>query len=190
MPQPLTQADLVILSLLLERPMHGYDVVEEYERQEVKDWASVSKAQVYYALKKLGASGHIAPKAPGAEPDPRGKTVFAVSPLGRAALVEALTDDAWASGRRPQPFATWLGLSIHANPDTRAPMIERRRAFLMAELDRERASHAYVQELDSERARVGVHAIALTIACIEAELAWLDTRLGQPRSNRTCVSHE
>lgn len=175
MSQPLTRADLVILSLLLERPMHGYDVVEEYDRQEVKDWASVSKAQVYYALKKLAASGHIAAEAPGTGPDPRGKTVFVVTSLGRSALAEALADEAWITGRRPQPFATWLGLSIHADPGVRAAMVERRRAFLRTELEREAASHAYVQGLDSDRARVGVHVIALTIACIRAELEWLDT---------------
>jgi DNA-binding PadR family transcriptional regulator len=29
-----TTADLVVLSLLLERPMHGYDLLDEYRRQE------------------------------------------------------------------------------------------------------------------------------------------------------------
>ncbi len=175
MSQPLTHADLVILSLLLERPMHGYDVGQEYERQEVKDWASVSKAQVYYALKKLAASGHVAPVTGEGAPDPRGKTTFAVTPSGEAAVAEALNDEAWATGRRPQPFATWLGLSMHAAPETRARMVERRRAFLQAELEREAASHAYVEGLTSERARVGLKIIVLTIASIRTELEWLDT---------------
>ncbi len=74
---------------------------------------------------------------------------------------------------RPPPFATWLGPSIHANPGTRAAMVARRRAFLQAELERERASHLYVQHLGTERARVGVHVIAL--ASLRAELDWLDT---------------
>ena len=47
----LTTADLVVLSLLAERNMHGYDLLAEYSRQEVADWASISKAQLYYALK-------------------------------------------------------------------------------------------------------------------------------------------
>ena len=54
-PGPLTTADLVVLSLLAERAMHGYELLGEYDRQEVVDWASVSKAQVYYALQKLAA---------------------------------------------------------------------------------------------------------------------------------------
>ena len=55
----LTTADVVVLSLLTERAMHGYDLISEYERQEVVDWASVSKAQVYYALQKLERLGLI-----------------------------------------------------------------------------------------------------------------------------------
>ncbi len=46
----LTTADLVVLSLLREQPMHGYDLLAAYQRQEVEDWASVSKAQVYRGI--------------------------------------------------------------------------------------------------------------------------------------------
>ena len=57
----LTTADLVVLSLLTERAMHGYELLGEYERQEIADWASVSKAQVYYALQKLAELDLIEP---------------------------------------------------------------------------------------------------------------------------------
>jgi DNA-binding PadR family transcriptional regulator len=33
----------VVLSLLAERAMHGYELLKEYERQEVADWAPVSR---------------------------------------------------------------------------------------------------------------------------------------------------
>ena len=57
----LTTADLVVLSLLAEQPMHGYDLLAEYERQEVVDWASVSKAQLYYARAKLADPPGVTP---------------------------------------------------------------------------------------------------------------------------------
>ena len=60
----LTPADLVVLGLLLERPMHGYEVNQELARREVGDWAGVSRPQVYYSLRKLADAGHIGP-APG-----------------------------------------------------------------------------------------------------------------------------
>ena len=49
----LTIPDLVVLGLLSEGPMHGYEIVAELERREVKDWAGISRPQVYYSLDKL-----------------------------------------------------------------------------------------------------------------------------------------
>ena len=43
----LTTPDLVLLSLLAERPMHGYQANLELERREVRDWAGISRPQVY-----------------------------------------------------------------------------------------------------------------------------------------------
>src|SRR5215471_15211432 len=48
----LTTPDLVILSLLDERPRHGYEVNAELERRQVRDWAAVSRPQIYYALER------------------------------------------------------------------------------------------------------------------------------------------
>ena len=49
----LTTPDLVLLSLLAERPMHGYQANLELERRQVRDWAGISRPQVYYSLGKL-----------------------------------------------------------------------------------------------------------------------------------------
>ena len=45
--------DLVLLSLLAERPQHGYQANLELERRQVRDWAGISRPQVYYSLEKL-----------------------------------------------------------------------------------------------------------------------------------------
>ena len=174
-PPKLTQADMVVLSLLLERPMHGYDLAQEYDRQEIRDWASVSKAQVYYALKKLDELGLVVAAAGIDAADTRGKTVYTVTKDGKAALELQLTDDEWVEQRRPQPFATWTGLSMHCSEDVRRTMLKRRRAFLEFELRREQASYAIVADMASERSKVGLKIIALTIAMIETELMWLDS---------------
>ena len=46
----LTTPDLVLLSLLAERPMHGYQANLELERREIRDWAGISRPQIYYSL--------------------------------------------------------------------------------------------------------------------------------------------
>ena len=167
----LTTADVVVLSLLTERAMHGYDLISEYERQEVVDWASVSKAQVYYALQKLERLGLVA-----AAPDTEGareRTVFAPTDKGRGALSADLSHTDWAKGRTANPFATWLGLSMHAGPDAIPPMILARREFLEEELARERASLGFLLTLETERARAGRLIVDLVIRTLEAEQEWL-----------------
>ncbi len=53
----LTTPDLVLLSVLAERPMHGYEANLELERRQVRDWAGISRPQVYYSLEKLAQLG-------------------------------------------------------------------------------------------------------------------------------------
>ncbi|MEM9811047.1 MAG: hypothetical protein AAF913_00115, partial [Pseudomonadota bacterium] len=136
-------------------------------------WAAVSRAQIYYALDKLRGAGLLAPleETPA---DPRGKTVLAVTPEGERVLADALASDDWATGRRPQPFTTWLGLSIHARPDARERIIDARRNFLRAEIAREEASLAELATVASPRVAVGRKTIELALLQLRAELAWID----------------
>ena len=55
--EKLTTPDLVLLSLLAERPMHGYQANATLEARKVREWAGVSRPQVYYSLDKLARLG-------------------------------------------------------------------------------------------------------------------------------------
>lgn len=181
----LTAADLVVLGLLLERPMHGYEVNQELERREVRDWAGVSRPQVYYSLRKLADAGHIGP-APGraagaergsaergsAEGGPE-RRVYRVTAAGRRAYAAALARPEWATQRPPPPFVTWLVLATHADPAVRARQLARRRAFLEAEAMRERATLAAILAGTGPTVVVAALVVSLTIRQFEAELAWL-----------------
>ena len=43
----LTTPDLVVLAMLAEESMHGYQLNNELERRDVKDWAGISRPQVF-----------------------------------------------------------------------------------------------------------------------------------------------
>ena len=181
----LTAADLVVLGLLLERPMHGYEVNQELARREVGDWAGVSRPQVYYSLRKLADAGHIGP-APGraagaergsaergsAEGGPE-RRVYRVTAAGRRAYAAALARPEWATQRPPPPFVTWLVLATHADPAVRTRQLARRRAFLEAEATRERATLAAILAGTGPAVVVAALVVSLTIRQFEAELAWL-----------------
>lgn len=169
----LTTADLVVLSLIAEQPTHGYDLLQAYRRQEVEDWTSVSKAQLYYALNKLADEGLIAPES--GEENPRGRTVYRVTQAGKDALRSGLSRQHWARARIALPFATWVGLSTHARKADIKAIVAARRTFLESELMRERASLEFIKTLNTPRAVKGTAIVRLVIAQIETELLWIST---------------
>src|SRR5260370_4700965 len=112
----LTIPDLVLLSLLAERPMHGYEANLELERRDIRDWAAISRPQVYYSLEKLAAAGFIR-KTDSSEPvsGPE-RAVFQTTVAGRTATARALEREAWTTQRDHPAFATWIALSWLAHP--------------------------------------------------------------------------
>src|SRR5258708_22356386 len=112
----LTTPDLVILSLLAERPMHGYEVNATLENRKIRDWAAVSRPQIYYSLDKLTGLGlirAILEDSPSAGPERR---VLQTTEQGRKRLADALESIHWTRTLVHQPFLTWLALSWQARP--------------------------------------------------------------------------
>src|SRR5215469_5162881 len=119
--------------------MHGYQANLELERRQVRDWAGVSRPQVYYSLDKLARLRLVrstASQEPAEGPD---RHVFQTTTDGRSALANALERDDWTTGRDRPPFLTWMALSWRAKPGVFEAQVRRRRAFVVQELARERA---------------------------------------------------
>jgi len=170
----LTTPDLVVLSLLAERAMHGYEVRAELERRQVKDWAAVSRPQIYYSLEKLARLGFIREPeadAPSAGPERR---VYSTTPAGTAALSDALERGDWTRERERPPFLTWMALSWLARPGVFKRQLQRRRAFLEQELAREEATLAAVRREVGHEFHEAVWMLRLMIQQMRAELRWLD----------------
>lgn len=169
----LTTPDLILLSLLAEKPMHGYQANAELERREIRDWANISRPQVYYSIEKLARSGLIRPSRSAGPTEGPERRVFQTTRRGRNALANALQRKGWATARERPPFLTWMALSWQARTGVFLRQIQRRRKFLERELARERAT------LDSVRAEVGhdfheaVWMITLMTEQFQTELRWL-----------------
>src|SRR5437773_3375924 len=82
----LTTPDLVLLSLLAERPMHGYQANLELERRQIRDWAGVSRPQVYYSLDKLERLRLIRPRESEGPPPGPERRMYSTTAAGRTAL--------------------------------------------------------------------------------------------------------
>src|SRR6267378_2769737 len=126
----LTTPDLVLLSLLAERPMHGYQANLELERREIRDWAGISRPQVYYSLEKLARAGLIRGLETGERAAGPERSAFETTTKGNAALANALEHDEWTTQRERPAFLTWIALSWQARPGVFEKQMERRREFL------------------------------------------------------------
>lgn len=171
----LTVADLVVLALLHERPMHGYAASAELEYREARDWAGISRPQVYYSLKKLAEQGDVAPAGEGGDDPAAGpeRRVYAPTEKGREALAAALERADWAEQRPPPAFLTWMALAHHARPGAIARQVRRRRAFLEREAARERETLASFGDGGGPAHTAARLMVDLTVRQFEAELAWL-----------------
>jgi DNA-binding PadR family transcriptional regulator len=168
----LTTPDLVLLSLLAERPMHGYEANLELERRQVRDWAGISRPQVYYSLEKLAKIGLLRAAhsdEPAAGPE---RNVFTTSTQGCAALADALEREDWATQHDRPLFLTWMALSWQARPGVVERQLRRREQFLRKELFREEATLEAVLAEVGHRFHEAVWMLTLVIEQLRTELRW------------------
>jgi DNA-binding PadR family transcriptional regulator len=171
--ETLTTPDLVLLSLLAERAMHGYQANLELERRCVRDWAGISRPQVYYSLEKLAAAGLVRAAESHEPAEGPERRVFETTAKGRTALSEALEREEWTTQRDRPPFLTWVALSWQARPGVFARQIAGRREFLHTELAREEQTLREILEETGHRYHEAVWMVSLMIEQFRAELEWL-----------------
>jgi DNA-binding PadR family transcriptional regulator len=184
----LTTPDLVLLSLLAERPMHGYQANAELVRREIKDWAGISRPQVYYSLEKLARAGLIRSletDEPASGPE---RSSFETTAKGRAALADALEREDWTTQRDRPPFLTWVALSWQARPGVFQEQIRRRQKFLEKEVVREKEVLRSILEEVGHPYHEAVWMVSLMIEQSKTELRWLN-RVARESKKRGSAQH-
>lgn len=181
----LTKNDLLALGLLLDRPMHGYEISRHVKTEGVDTWYDISTPAVYYSLNKLHQQGLI--REIGSRRGDGEKTVYHVTEKGReqffAGMEETLTS------REPVRFEYDLGIFLlNKLPRSRAlSLLEQRMDFLRhrsATLD-----EALEQERESgEPLRVAI--LEHAAACAGMEKRWLGGIIQHLRGEETAGERE
>jgi len=184
----LTTPDLVLLSLLAERPMHGYQANAELERRDIRDWAGISRPHVYYSLEKLAGAGMIRSLETGEHAAGPERSSFETTPKGRAALADALEREDWTTQRDRPPFLTWVALSWQARPGVFQEQIRRRQKFLGHEVAREKETLRSILEEVGHPYHEAVWMVSLMIEQFKTELRWLK-RVAQEMKKRGRAKH-
>lgn len=169
-----TIPDLVVLAVVSERATHGYELARELQNRDVKDWAAISRPQIYYSLAKAAREGWVEPVAPGRLSSGPERDTYKLTRAGARVLAEALARDDWATEREVPRFITWLALQ-HKGPAQRMrKVVAARRKFVARELERERLT---LQALAHDPNVIGEAPhlmVQFGIDRFELELRWLE----------------
>jgi DNA-binding PadR family transcriptional regulator len=173
----LTISDLVILSLLAERPMHGYEVNATLEDRKIRDWAPVSRPQIYYSLDKLTKLKLIRVTDANSQSAGPERRIMETTPLGREQLADALEATHWVRQQVHQPFLIWLALSWQARPRTFRKQLISRKNLLEQQLNEEQATLADVIGEVGHPFHEAVWMLQLLIEQKKTELRWVESIL-------------
>jgi DNA-binding PadR family transcriptional regulator len=167
-----SKVEVVVLGLLAEEPMYGYDLLERFRTRSMRFWVEVGKASVYQALRRLEEHGLASGRSEqgGAGPDRR---VYRITASGRARLRAGLRER--VADARPYETDAALALGfVHL-----VTLDESRRAVGQ----RETALHEWRSTIAAERERadradgparaVALRLLELQDALAETEQRWL-----------------
>lgn len=103
----MTNAELAILTLVAEKPSHGYQIEQIIEQRGMREWTEIGFSSIYYLLKRLEHQDLITGQLEETGSGPARK-IYHITPQGvqtlHVGLLEALSI--------PQPHYTSFSLGI------------------------------------------------------------------------------
>jgi DNA-binding PadR family transcriptional regulator len=105
----MTNAELAILSLVLESPRHGYEIEQVIEERGMREWTEVGFSSIYYILRKLQEHGWVESHLQQDIGPGPARNVFHITQSGLAAWREATLAVLATPARRSRPLL--LGLN-------------------------------------------------------------------------------
>ncbi len=86
-----SKVEVVVLGLLAEEPLYGYDLLERFRSRSMGFWVEVGKASVYQALRRLERDGLINGRSQDG-PDGPDRRVYRITKAGRDRLTSGLSE--------------------------------------------------------------------------------------------------
>ena len=100
---------LVILGVLRERPLHGYEIKHIIE-EHMGDWTNIAFGSIYFALRKLAEEEFVEQVAVEQEGRRPSRTIYQITEAGRAEFLRLLRE-VWRELERHY-YVTDIGLAF------------------------------------------------------------------------------
>src|SRR3970040_1003608 len=100
----MTNAELAILGLVLEKPRHGYEIEQVIEARGMREWTEVGFSSIYYILKKLETERLCRSQTERQSGRGPARRVYQITPAGEKAWREATRGALSGPHNMPSPF--------------------------------------------------------------------------------------
>ncbi len=168
------RVDVVVLGMLAEEPLYGYELIERFRSRALGRWTEVARASVYQSLKRLEEDRLVAGRNVGGIGGPD-RRVFRITRPGRDRLRAGLLERFGGEAGYRSDAAAALG-QIHALTAAEArSALGHREAALRSLLEGAAADRARLQSARGPANHVARRMLELQERLAREELQWLGT---------------
>ncbi|MBE0447399.1 MAG: helix-turn-helix transcriptional regulator [Actinobacteria bacterium] len=167
-----SKIDLMVLGLVLEKPMHGYEINQVIGSEEMYSWLDISRTSVYYALARLKKQGFIAEVVEKQYNKPD-RSVYRITETGRELFFDSLE---WSLAEQEKVFLEYNVGLFFINKLTKEKayeVLEKRKRFVKKWQKSLKEQLKLVQD-DEEYSPTLKAVIDHTLSFAEHEASWLD----------------
>jgi len=169
----ISKIDLMILGLVLEKPMHGYEINQIIGSEEMQSWLDISRTSVYYALSRLKKQGFITEVVEKQHNKPD-RSIFRITEAGRELFFNSLSQSLAEQERVFLEYNIGLFFINKLTKERAVEVLEKRKRFLKkwrSTLNEHLKVTRNGQEHPSTLRAVIDHTLSFT----ESEVSWLDS---------------
>lgn len=162
---------LVILGLLRERPLYGYEIKQVIE-EHMSDWTSIAFGSIYFALDKLAAEGFVEKVSVEQEGKRPSRSVYQITGSGRQEFLRLLREG-WQTFERQYFDLDIYLFFLHSLPMEEVIEYLRRRESILRETLDHLAIHRQEQLAQPEVPALATSIFDHTVVHTRAELEWV-----------------
>jgi len=120
-----TDAELAVMSLLAEKPMHGYQIERIIEERGMRNWTNIGFSSIYYILEKLKNIDWLESVLKYGEGKGPARQVYSLTTAGRGAWKEAVINALSNPRRSNSNFQLGLSNLLHLEKSQIIPALEK-----------------------------------------------------------------
>jgi DNA-binding PadR family transcriptional regulator len=166
-----TKTDLLLLGLLLDRPMHGYELYQQIQAEGIDEWYNVSAAGVYYSLRKLREQGLVSESRQQVGGGTR-KSIYRQTEKGRTAFFETMETELASREKAYLDYDLVIYLMNRVPLRRAIPQLQQRQAWLAEQAGGLEATLAAMRDNGHSPSRLAI--LDHKRRFLEMERAWLD----------------